>query len=1134
MLILGAIDKSTGLYTHPAQAVKGKKYQCLDCGQDLSFKKGDINIAHFAHKSGSDCTFLDKPSETQLHKLGKQIIQQILKKKIPLKINRKCSTCQNIIDEYEIPEISNDSNIVLEYRFIYQNNDKIADVAYLDKGDIVCLFEICFTNKTEESNRPEPWFEFDAKSLSNISLTSSTIELDCIRRQLCDICSNLPQSNTEIDITNLPPGKIYFNQRGAGCGKTFESIQLIQKDPRFNEKTTFIYLTRLHSAKEVIYFELNEQMERGLLSDLVLNENKEENYSNKKQYKISYHHNELNKDISLIIGTIDSFNCAIVDKNNSNNHYDHFKGIALDISNNVINKQSKYGGIDINHKCLVIIDEAQDLPKSYIEAIDKIVLKEKLDVYVIGDKLQSIWGEDNIYTYIDSNTLPTQIERSEGINKVMRFHNKHFIEFVNKIVPFKKYNLPEITDICSGQCKYKHDDEIPYYIFEIDKECHDNDNLGFINNTIKNIISYMNQEIDQHKYLPNNFMFIFPILSNNLLAITLEICLQDFWVKKFNDTNYQEILKNTCWKDKNNDDLFNRYVYLHKSDDGRSINLKESENATRILSIHSSKGLGCEVVFVLGLSEASLKIFSNRKDNLVYDSLIHVALTRQKKSLYLGIQYNNDDIHTKCTGNITNEKIQDLVKRIDKRINLSNVCNSIDNEIFNKIDQEIIKPNHLRNKIPESKEKDIIDWGHHIIRNTVLYYNILCNIVTKCGDIIEKQQFYNILLNRAKRNVVICNYSDYIEKLKEKSEDILLLSYSDDPKSKYYHYARILEKIVKQIQVKLSVSLKNGKEFPPMCPLENVILQFMINIGFFGKELNISINDVYSIMLSYDLCWSKDIDKTHSNQFKCVCESNFNGSSKNSEYKEIAQSIKIHYDYINIIDDICEKYDKYLQETLKTKITKYNLDYKLNFNKTFENFNISKRFPVIGFSDTHIIYLIIKPQFNELNFNKILCESVLNHYLLMNFDSNTVHKNNYFNKKIYTCIFTLDSNEPIFYELNIDQSISTIEKLIANHLYDTYSDKHELIYKFYKYCKNNITNKNINGLQATYKVLKDDKEYQNLPSYISKCFDKLDQEIQDDSNKKQIVQDLSLFTQELDKYLQKEIQRYFAPPIQDI
>ena len=75
-----------------------------------------------------------------------------------------------------------------------------------------------------------------------------------------------------------------------------------------------------------------------------------------------------------------------------------------------------------------------------------------IDTYIIGDKLQSLWDENNILTLIEKNGLPTiHIQKSEGINNVNRFHNIHFKDFVNKLIDFKKYNLPEINNICQNK-----------------------------------------------------------------------------------------------------------------------------------------------------------------------------------------------------------------------------------------------------------------------------------------------------------------------------------------------------------------------------------------------------------------------------------------------------------------------------------------------------------------------------------------------------------------------------------------------------------------------------------------------------------------------------------------------------------
>ena len=413
-------------------------------------------------------------------------------------------------------------------------------------------------------------------------------------------------------------GQIYLNQRGAGCGKTFESVQLMA-DPRFQSKTTFIYLTKMHSAKEVIYNEIRQQ--EGSFKYLKM----ETNDASGKQYKISF----LKKTdtINVLIGTIDSFTYAMVDKTVLIDDEDYFRGIVNTIqSGHIVSPELvRYAqkNMHLNRKCLVIIDEAQDLGPEYIQAFESIITKTNIDVYVIGDKLQSIWGETNIYTYMEHNTLTIPVQRSNGRNHVMRFHNEHFKGFVNKIINFRKYGLPSIEAICNKPgCV--HDTNIPYHLFK-------NDDYDI---TSDKIIEYMKIEIERHGYSPHNFLIIFPILKKNVLAEVLRSKIQRFWE---NHLKTKE-----------------QHIFLHRSVEGETIQLKDSEKATRILSIHTSKGNGCEVVFLLGLSERILRIFSKGTGNLVYDSLLHVAITRQKRTLYIGLENEYDDIYRRL--NLLNNK----------------------------------------------------------------------------------------------------------------------------------------------------------------------------------------------------------------------------------------------------------------------------------------------------------------------------------------------------------------------------------------------------------------------------------------------------------------------------------------------
>lgn len=1144
-LKLGALSKKSGVYTKPIEASKQDEYICIDCKNDVIIRKGNIRTHHFAHcNKDSKCNFYNTCNESELHKNAKQILKYVLENKIPLIIDSKCCKCDKITT-HKIPKITDDSVIVDEYRFDY-NGIKIADIAYVKNDKLLYIFEIYKTHKTETCDRPEPWFELEANDILetfNNSLLQK-MHLTCTRDITCDTCNENKN------------GIIYFNQRGAGCGKTYESIQLLQNNKKFKDKEIFFYLTKMHTAKDVIYNELKEQEEKGLLNTLEMTEN---DIKSNKQYKVTYTNKQTNKEIMIIIGTVDSFNYAIVDKSKIIKHNDYFTGIVKTIQKgNILHKDIKmsYAGekISINKKCLVIIDEAQDLGDSYIEAFNTIILQMQIDVYVIGDKLQSITDEQNIYTYIDTNNLDTHIERSNGINKVMRFHNEQFINFVNSVIPFEKYNLPSITEICDGTCKYEHtNDDTPYNIFEVPKLYASEFNYFVIDNIIEKIIFFMEKEINEHKYLPKNFMFIFPILSKNVFATMLETRIQNFWINKFNDKEYQKILKkDNFWKNKINDNKFYKYIFLHKHDEGKSINLKESENASRILTIHSSKGNGCEVVFLLGVSESTLTIFSKKKCNLVYDSLLHVALTRQKKSIYIGIEKNNDDICQRFMklGIDKDENIQPQIECIRIHNKFSKVLNYLytDNDMFDKINEQIIEPNDLKNQIKNDKDKkSIIDWGHHVIRHSVLIYNLMLNIIE--NEVIEnneqKDQFIATLRNLCNKEIVHYQYQSYnyhlriIDKNNQKYQnntEIPVLSFDANENSKYFKYTKILKDMMVNIQNKIFKYLSKNK-LPPLCPLECIILLFMIKVLRNGSYADTSIMDIYSIMYCYDIC-SDEIDNEHTKKSKCICHKSFDETNyNNNSYNEIRQSIKNHYNNIDHVNTIYHNYKTYITDTLCIKNIKYNIFHNVFFGKKNKNFTMANEYTIIGYSEKSVIYFMIKPQLNDLNFNRVICEAILNNYLLLNCTPD--YENNYTkynNKKIYTCIVTLDSDEPIFYELNIDPRDILLKQTIKNYLLVSYLDYHELVYDFYNYC---CKTKPKNKSSINYTIEQLDK-YNKLPCYISNYFYDISKKIDScNKNRKMIENVLSsvnnkeLFISTLNTYLEKNIDIYLEMNIDE-
>lgn len=191
---LGAINRKTQEYVYPKVANKKDEYICPDCNNELILCKGEIRIPHFRHKVDNinPCHHYSNPTESQIHKDAKILLKNLLQRKIPTSFIRECCSCKKM-EEFEIPEISESSTIELEYRFQYNGSLQVADVAYLNNGEIVALFEIWYTHKTRSEKRPEPWFEIDAEKLIRLANDDSltTLQIQCIRCEKCEECTEM-------------------------------------------------------------------------------------------------------------------------------------------------------------------------------------------------------------------------------------------------------------------------------------------------------------------------------------------------------------------------------------------------------------------------------------------------------------------------------------------------------------------------------------------------------------------------------------------------------------------------------------------------------------------------------------------------------------------------------------------------------------------------------------------------------------------------------------------------------------------------------------------------------------------------------------------------------------------------------
>jgi len=195
----GAIDKETTKLVDPKYAVKRINYECPDCKRDVFVKKGEVRIAHFSHKKDNNrpCTYFNRnPSLDQQHRNAQLKLKEFLNNKIEIDIHRYC-ICGCGYNNGTIIPASHIWEGKIEYKFTFNDSRKSADVALVFGNDIEAIFEVVHTHYTRERDRPDPWFEIDAKEINALESDSKKIKLTCIRQLRSPECLKAEQVRNE-------------------------------------------------------------------------------------------------------------------------------------------------------------------------------------------------------------------------------------------------------------------------------------------------------------------------------------------------------------------------------------------------------------------------------------------------------------------------------------------------------------------------------------------------------------------------------------------------------------------------------------------------------------------------------------------------------------------------------------------------------------------------------------------------------------------------------------------------------------------------------------------------------------------------------------------------------------------------
>lgn len=1081
---------------------KDKKYKILCArGHELVLVNGNIRKKYFRHKHSKDiggnpmtkwhCEWQSYFPVTEVHfkKVEKQYMDRradvlIENHNIILEIQHSNIDSANVICRTHDYQLHNHKLIWI----VDGNTEDIALDAISDDNGFLISFHnnwkyksFCYNYKFILLDIGYKIFKIPVNEICNEMVhVKEYKDIDIVVGKLL----NDPENIWDLwDDDNEIKATLTVQQKGAGNGKTYG----IWKSISLNiDKETYFIVTKQHTAKDVIKNELEEQAERNEFH-IINNMEEIEHGKYGRQYIVEYQHKHSLRKCVVVIGTIDSFmfGLSAFSKDRSN----FFEGLVTNIYENgcdKINSQTgsmKYGGrnLKLNKKAQLWIDETQDLNEIYYKAIIKLMLLTKIDVVVVGDKLQSLKFKSN-FMRCTNNITNINVIYEKPININRRIKVKHMAGKINKLINFKKYDIPEIS--MENEVELEDRGENVLEIIDTPKIYGGGkDNKQQVVYYIKKILECVDKEVKEHNYKPNNFLFIFPIMKNNVIAAELETKLNKYWIDLLSENEP--------------DNKYIQYAMLHKHTEGQNIDTTLSKNSSRIMSICASKGDGREVVFVLGCTERSIKKCTNREEkNIVYESYLHVALTRAKHKIYFGLEQNNDNIHKLFSHNIYVEYKPDM----KKNLSVSHILENIDTQriiqlLKNKGIQEYQEPEEL-NDI--SNDTEIIDWNYHCIRRSIYYQYAIYSILKKFKNNtnFNSSQIKTILNKLSKLKIKIKSPIDFYSyfrslKLLENITYIPLCYLSD--KNKYKTYCTKISKIINKIQTKYKTdTFSLGDQTP-----EEAVMQIYIIELFTQKKYHTTTPaTIYNIV----------------------------------DYFESIEDNKV----VKLLEE-ANNIKKITNEAIETismnNTTNWNIEHFIMYGGNNENVTIYCIPPIIGHDKQHVYHLIFKTNYNKLNYWNTLIEILIERFLICNANNNDRDINNksrYDGKDIKTYMFILKQNKYEMFNWNWDNEINEeLKEECKKAIVKYYSKFNKEIFEYYNFIKKD--NNKWFGFKSPLEYIANDNDFKKV-AYITDFFKYLHQQTQM-GNKDSIItltKNKKTFCDELTKYIEQMCDTFFG------
>jgi hypothetical protein len=885
-----------------------------------------------------------------------------------------------------------------------------------------------------------------------------------------------------IDVQSPKQSTLTVAQDPHGSGKTYRLTRMmihtdLPEYARYDAYSTFIIVTKSHSAKEVVYAEFMTHLRK---TGVEYNEQQ-----NNNKYIVKFTRPNNNAETMCIFGTADSLMFNLCDN----------KMCGTDVFINLVRTIHKHGPTKLrgptgrfcyagqqpglNKKTLVVTDEATMLPEVYADAFATLMASCHVDVHLAGDVQQSSMFEHNLLTRVvceyNDAADPCELPSFEGVhvimnpgNEVRRF-NQALVDFRNTVMggfhAEPSHNLRIMIPIAASDVTHSRGE---YSLHRIERTgSWDDSQSEQVVSTVETIMTQLKRDVYDSKLLPNEVLISTLFVKINPLMDKLQTSIHEFWSRAFYDAKYECLLheKSPAETDdavaarvaryddvkahfQGNSSSLPWFCVLHRSEAGKPIDTSESEYATRIVSIHASQGDGRKFAYVVGLAEKKLTRFSNGRIDLKYESLLNVAVSRMKEVIRVFLEPTYDDIWVRFLPLMPDEMRQSVPPTLNAKtkFKLLGACNiELDEALFNLTKDKMVAASP--GDVSDRHDRPVLDYAHHVIRMAIAHTVFWSHLVVhQANDRDFREQVLTIFNKVAKAPIKSFPSTSYYEKLREEST-IPVLRYDSGSAV----FEPLLERtlyILREVQEHVRCWVRGKQtDLGKLTPEHAVLLQYAVEVFTLAPRSmeNIKMDHVYDVVH----CYMNKTDVTDS-------------------------KLERHYDYLTQLTSMFHQVKDHAgEEPWQWKIHRsISLGTQRTGNST-QYFQFNTQIAHLFVTETRAMPIILCPSVDEMNM-AVMCANALLYTLVCIQPDKTVYKGNdkgtptwqyVQDKRIEICLVPIKGSRPIFIDLMdiVEENIAVLStwiceftkneteadipqaQKIAEHYRDNFEEARELV-----------------------------------------------------------------------------------------